>query len=133
VLHVATRILNPIILKLAGSRYLPFFAVVYHVGRRSGRRYATPTNARRTADGFMVPLTFGEGSDWFRNVQAAGGCVIRWKGIDYPVVAPELVDRATAQAAFAPLERLLIPLIGVKQFVRLRSAPVDDARGTASV
>ena len=126
VLRVATHLLNPVILQLAGSRYLPFFAVVHHRGRRSGRRYATPVAARRTPDGFVIALTFGEGADWFRNVQAAGGCVIRWKGADYPVVAPEVVDRATARSAFSPIERLLLPLIGIERVVRLRFAPVNE-------
>jgi deazaflavin-dependent oxidoreductase (nitroreductase family) len=119
--------LNPVILRLAGSRYLPFFAVIHHRGRRSGRVYATPTNARRTADGFVVPLTFGEGADWFRNVVEAGGCVIQWNGVAYTVSEPEIVDRATARSAFSPIERLLLPLIGIKQFVRLRFARVDEA------
>ena len=128
VLRVATRLLNPVILKLAGSRYLPFFAVVHHRGRRSRRAYATPVGARRTPNGLVIALTFGEGADWFRNVQAAGGCVIRWKGADYPVVAPEVVDWATARPAFSPVERVLVPLLGIERFVRLLSAPVDDER-----
>src|SRR5262249_13779284 len=82
-IYIAARLLNPIMRKLAGRRGLPLFAVVLHRGRRSGRLYATPVGARQTEDGFVIPLTFGEGSDWFKNVQAAGGCVIRWKGADY--------------------------------------------------
>jgi deazaflavin-dependent oxidoreductase (nitroreductase family) len=117
------RLLNPLMRSLAGSRSLPLFAVIQHRGRRSGRVYATPVGARPTADGFVVPLTFGAGADWFRNVQAGGGCVIRWKGAEYAVVDPEVVDWATARPAFYPVERVLMPLIGIEQFVRLRHAP----------
>ncbi len=118
--------LNPLILAYAGSRRLRFFAVVQHQGRRSGRVYTTPVNARATPDGFVIPMTFGEQSDWFRNVQAMGGCVIRWNGVDYRVVAPEIIDWAIARSAFSPVERMLVPLIGIQQFVRLRHAPAKE-------
>jgi deazaflavin-dependent oxidoreductase (nitroreductase family) len=120
-----TRFLNPLILGRAGKRPSSF-AVIQHRGRRSGRTYTTPVSARPTADGFMVPLTFGEGADWFQNVRAAGGCVIRWKGAEYTVTAPEVVDRATARSAFSPVERTFLPLIGIEQFVRLRRAPTSE-------
>jgi len=118
-----TRLLNPLILAHAGSQRLPLFAVIQHHGRRSGRSYATPVGARPTADGFVIPLTFGERADWFQNVQAAGGCVIRWKSADYSVIEPEIVDWATARSACYPVERVLMLLIGIEQFVRLRHAP----------
>jgi deazaflavin-dependent oxidoreductase (nitroreductase family) len=122
-LRVGVRYLNPLMLSLAGSPRLPMLAVIYHCGRRSGRSYATPVGARPTADGFVIPLTFGEQANWFRNVQAAGGCVIRWKGVNYAVIEPVVVDWATARSAFYPVERVVMPLIGVEQFVRLRHAP----------
>ena len=127
---VVSRRFNPVMQAMAGRRYLPLFAVVSHRGRRSGRAYETPVSARPTAEGFVIPLTFGDGADWFRNARAAGGCVIRWKGAEYPVIEPEIVDWATARAAFHPIERVLVPLIGIDQFVRLRHAPAHE-RDTA--
>lgn len=121
-LRAGTRRLNPLMLSLAGSRRLSMFAVVYHQGRRSGRSYATPVSARPTVDGFVISLTFGEQADWFRNVQAAGGCTIRWKGVNYPVIEPVVVDWATVRSAFSLVERALVPVIGIEQFVRLRHA-----------
>src|SRR6266516_3538084 len=125
-LRAGVRHLNPFMLSLAGSRRLPMFAVIYHRGRRSGHSYTTPLGARPTADGFVIPLTFGERADWFRNVQAAGGCVIRWKGANYPLIDPEVVDWATVRSAFYLLERVVVPLIGIEQFVRLRHAPASS-------
>jgi len=109
-LSVGTRLLNPLTLALAGSHRLPLLAMLHHRGRRSGRSYATPV---------------GERTGWFRNVLAAGGCVIRWNGAAYPVVEPEVVDWANARGACYPVERLLMPLIGIEQFVRLRHAPAS--------
>jgi deazaflavin-dependent oxidoreductase (nitroreductase family) len=121
-IYTGARLFNPLIRRFAGSRAFPPFALVRHRGRRSGQAYATPVGARPTPDGFVIPLTFGERADWFRNVQAAGECVIRWRGHEYPVVEPKVIDWTSAQSAFSPLERIAIPLLGITQFVRLRHA-----------
>jgi deazaflavin-dependent oxidoreductase (nitroreductase family) len=125
-LRVGTRHLNQLMLSLAGSRRLPMLAVIHHRGRRSGHSYATPLGARPMGDGFVIPLTFGERADWFRNVRAAGGCMIRWKGVNYPVIEPVVVDWATIRSAFYPVERVVVPLIGIEQFVRLKHAPASS-------
>ena len=125
-LRVGSRRLNPFMLSIAGTRRVPMLAILHHRGRRSGRSYTTPLAARPTKDGFILPLTFGEQADWFRNVQAAGGCTVRWKGANYPLVEPEIVDWATVRASFYPLERILVPLIGIEHFARLRHAPASD-------
>jgi deazaflavin-dependent oxidoreductase (nitroreductase family) len=122
VLAIVTRLFNPLTARFAGSRWFALAGLVRHRGRRSGRAYATPVAARPTAGGFVVPLTFGEGADWYRNVQAAGGCVIRWRGMEYPLVAPEVVDWATVRSAFSPVERFLLPRFGITQYVRLQHA-----------
>ncbi len=120
VIYAGTRLFNPLTRRFAGSRGFPPFALVRHRGRRSGHAYATPVGARPTPEGFVIPLTFGKKADWFRNVQAAGECVIRWRGADYSVVEPELIDWETARLAFSPVERIVVPLLGITHFVRLR-------------
>lgn len=116
-----THMLNPLILGRAG-RGSSSFAVIHHQGRRSGRAYATPVSARLTPDGFMIPMTFGQGADWFQNIQAAGECDIQWQGTRYRVTDPQVIDLAAARLAFSPLERAMLPLIGVEQFVQVRYA-----------
>lgn len=117
------RPLNPLIVRLAGSRRLRSFAVVQHRGRRSGRVYATPVSARPAVDGFIIPLTLGEGADWFQNLRVAGSGVVRWNGREYPVVDPEIVNWAAARAAFGLLERIGLRLFGIAWFARVRHAP----------
>jgi len=119
VLAVGTRLFNPLILRFAGTQHVRAYAVIEHRGRRSGRTYRTPVAARRTTDGFLVPMAFGEQADWFRNVLAAGECVIHWNGVAYHVVEPELVDWETARQVLNWTGRLLAPLFS-KQFVQLR-------------
>src|SRR5689334_13417722 len=51
----ASRVINPLVLLLAGTRFLPLYGVVAHQGRRSGKAYRTPVVVRPTSDGFIVP------------------------------------------------------------------------------
>jgi len=121
-----TKVLNPVMRKLAGRRHMRMAAEIRHVGRRSGRPYVTPAGARLTGDTFVIPLTFGNQSDWSRNVRAAGGCTIRLEGTEYRAVQPELADRNQAapvvRAAFGPVERAIFLMLGIQQFLLLRRA-----------
>jgi deazaflavin-dependent oxidoreductase (nitroreductase family) len=114
--------------KLAGRRHVMMAAQIRHVGRRSGRPYVTPAGARLTGDTFVIPLTFGNSSDWSRNVRAAGGCEIRLDGTDYRAVQPELADRDQAapvvRTAFGPVERAMFRMLGIRQYLLLHRA--DD-------
>ena len=121
-----TKVLNPVMRKVAGRRHVMMAAQIRHVGRRSGRPYVTPAGARLTGDTFVIPLTFGNTSDWSRNVRAAGGCEIRLDGTDYRAVQPELADRDQAapliRAAFGPVERTMFRMLGIRQYLLLRRA-----------
>ena len=121
-----TKVLNPVMLKLAGRRHVPMAALIGHTGRKSGRRYQTPAGAHLTGDTFVIPLTFGTGSDWSRNVRAAGGCSIRLNGVDYTAVGPEVVSAADARpvlrSAFSPVERGMFRRLGIKSYLLLRRA-----------
>jgi hypothetical protein len=107
---------------LAGKHWNPVFAVVLHRGRTSGRWYETPVAARRFNDGFVISLAFGAQVDWYRNLLALSGGVIRWRGREYPVAAPEPVDVATGLAAFHPIQRAALRICGIDGFVRLPDA-----------
>src|SRR6185295_4094221 len=50
---------------------VPPFAIVHHVGRKSGRRYRSPVVAFLTTKGFIIPMTYGRDVDWARNLTAA--------------------------------------------------------------
>ena len=125
-----TRVLNPAITRLAGRRHVRFAAQIRHVGRRSGREYITPAGARLAGETFVIPLTFGNQSDWSRNVRAAGRCSIRLNGTDYRAFRPELADgeqaRDVVRAAFSPVERAMFRLLGIRQYLLLqRDASAD--------
>ena len=119
ILNVA-RVINPLVMRLAGTRLLPLYGVIHHRGRRSGKEFRTPVVVRPTPDGFIVPMPWGEGTDWYRNVRAAGACTIHWKGRDYAVVDPVVLNAESAMAAFSGPTRAGMARFGIKQVVKLR-------------
>ena len=119
-LRSAIRPFNRLVLLLAGTRFLPLYGVITHHGRRSGKLYRTPVVVRPTSDGFIVPMPWGESTDWYRNVRAAGECAIRWKGRDYSLVDPEVIGDAAAAPGFGALERAVMTRLGIRQALRLR-------------
>lgn len=122
-----TKVLNPLVRRLAGRRHFFMAGLVHHEGRRSGRPYVTPVGARHRDGNIVIPLTFGNRSDWCRNVMAAGRCRVRTAGVDYDATAPRLVGRREARpqvrSAFNPMERMTFRLIGIRQFMILSSTP----------
>jgi len=123
-----TKILNPLIVRLAGRRHFRMAAQIHHVGRRSGRLYVTPAGAHLHGDVIAIPLTFGSRSDWARNVRAAGGCLIRLNGRDYRAAEPEILGgdeaRDLIRSTFSPLERAGMRMLGIRQFMRLHAEPI---------
>jgi deazaflavin-dependent oxidoreductase (nitroreductase family) len=122
VVRFAARLINPLVLLIAGRRWMPILGVLRHRGRRSGRTYATPLGMRPFGDTFVMPRTFGEDAAWYLNVRAAGWCVVTYLGRDYRLVGPEIVDYATAAPAFPRYELLQFRLVGINQFLRMRLA-----------
>jgi len=76
------------------------------------------------ADGFLISLAFGAQVDWHRNLEAAGGGVIRWRGRDYEVSGPERIDPDEALPSFDPVQRLFLRLAGIDGYIRVRDAVV---------
>ena len=94
------RVFNPFVMLMAGTPLLPLYGVIEHRGRRSGKLFRTPVVVRPPDDGLIVPMPWGESTDWYRNVRAAGRCTIRWKGRDYAVTDPHVLDVGAAGASF---------------------------------
>lgn len=88
--HINKRVFNRLELK-RGSR-----PVLTHVGRSTGTTYRTPLDAHRVEGGYLFFVMYGSGSDWVRNVLAAGTARLRVGGEEYDLVAPRLVSREVA-------------------------------------
>jgi deazaflavin-dependent oxidoreductase (nitroreductase family) len=115
---VTNRVLGPL------ARYLPGFAIVSHVGRRSGRTYRTPVNAYRRGSGYVIALVYGADSQWVRNVLAAGGADIETRGRRLHVVGPEVV-RDPARSLVPRPVRVPLRLADVAEFMLLTRADAD--------
>jgi deazaflavin-dependent oxidoreductase (nitroreductase family) len=117
-----TRVFNKLVLPLAGTRWMPLYGVLEHRGRRSGKLFRTPVVVRPTPDGFVVPMPWGETTDWYRNVRAAGGCRVRWKDRDYMLADPSVVDTAAASASFGGFQRGVMQRLNIRKVMLLRRA-----------
>jgi deazaflavin-dependent oxidoreductase (nitroreductase family) len=119
--HRLIRATGPIMSPFAGRRFFPLWAILEHRGRKSGRLYRIPVVARRTPEGFVIPMPFGEGTDWVRNVLAAGTCAIVWKGRRFEADQAETIGNDEAAPAFNRWQRKMFPVIGIARFVRVRA------------
>jgi deazaflavin-dependent oxidoreductase (nitroreductase family) len=102
--------------------WMPGFGVVVHRGRRSGKEYQTPVNVFPAEDGYVLALTYGPDTDWVKNVVAAGGCELRTGGRVVRLTAPRLFHDETRRD-IRPLERQVLRVIGVADFLSLKTAP----------
>jgi deazaflavin-dependent oxidoreductase (nitroreductase family) len=118
---------GPMALRVAETGVIPIWAVIHHRGRKSGKLYSTPLAIRPTADGFVLPLPWGEGTDWCRNMRAAGGGIVRWGGADIDVDRPEIIETADALPAFDAYMRPMVKLVGIKKFLRVRRVVSQEA------
>ena len=113
---------NKILIHIAGKKF-GHFAILSHVGRKSGRLYRIPIIAEPWEGGFVIALTYGKKVDWYENVRAKGGCSIRWKNKDYDLTDPELIDRETGLMAFPKMVRSALKGSGTEYFLRLAIQP----------
>lgn len=112
-------VLNKGAMQVAGQQGAPY-AVVEHVGRRSGTAYETPVTPLRDGDGWVVALPYGEETAWARNVIAAGSAVMRFDGERLDVEGIEMVP--IADTALAGQQPGVIKLFGIRWAVRMRDA-----------
>jgi len=101
--------------------YVPGHAVVVHRGRRSGREYRTPVLVFPHGDRYVFALTYGRGTDWEKNVRAAGAFELLVRGRRIHLTDPH-VYRDEARTDVSPLVRPAITLLGVTDFLAARRA-----------
>jgi deazaflavin-dependent oxidoreductase (nitroreductase family) len=105
---------------LAGRRWFPLYAIVRHAGRTSGTAYATPVAAVAVPDGWLIPLPFGDRTQWAKNVFAAGQAGLRWRGAEHRIADPAIVQLDDVATLLPGPIRFAARRIGIRQFVRVR-------------
>ena len=114
------RVTNPILGPMVV--HLPGFGILVHHGRRSGRVYRTPVLSFRRADRLVFALTYGTGTDWVRNVVAAGSCDLVIGGLTLHLVEPRLFHDP-AHRAVPRVVRLALAVLRADDFLELRVSP----------
>jgi deazaflavin-dependent oxidoreductase (nitroreductase family) len=119
---IFTPILNRFVMRIAGRRYVPLYVLLRHRGRRSGREYATPVVGMRVPGGYAIPMAFGEGADWYRNIVASGGATIRQQGTEHQLGEPAAIDPASATSPFPGWQKPVFRALGIRRFLFLRGS-----------
>lgn len=125
--------MNPYVLKFSGR--LPPWATVHHVGRSTGRHYATPVVAfagrepLEVAPGnpvtpsdasdvlVVVPLPWGADVDWFANLQSAGRGRLTRRSTEYRVDRVRVVGADEAARVLRGPARALVRISRVRQLM----------------
>ena len=115
------RFVNPLTRHVAG--FLPGFAIVITVGRRSGLVRRIPMNVFRVHGDYVFALTYGSGVDWVKNVQAAGGCALQTRGRRVELREPVVFTDPTRKLVPWPV-RTFLGVMRVTEFLRMRPIEV---------
>ncbi|MFG1604137.1 nitroreductase/quinone reductase family protein [Actinoplanes sp. NPDC049265] len=109
------------------------FSLVRHVGRKTGRVYETPLMLARAGDDFVAELTYGPDVSWYRNVIAAGGCVVVDGGREHEIIRIEDYPTAAGMRAFGYPAAAVLKLLRRTEFRLLspRPAPGPGASDAA--
>ena len=125
-LWMLSNTLNRATLRAARSGRGPF-SLVRQVGRKTGRTRETPLILAPTPDGFVAELTYGPGVAWYRNVVAAGQCVIVHKGVEHHIDRIEPCSTEDGLRAFGYPRALVLRLLRRHEF-RLLHESRDSAQ-----
>jgi deazaflavin-dependent oxidoreductase (nitroreductase family) len=114
-----TKVFNPIFRRVAA--WVPGFAVLEYVGRKSGRTYQIPVMRFRRGSGYVLCLVYGPNVEWVKNVLAAGGAQIRIRRQTTRLTDPEVVVDPKRQL-LPRYARPLMRVLRVKAFMTMRTA-----------
>ena len=108
-------ITNPLLRRFATKA--PYFGVIVHRGRVSGRVYRTPVNAFAQGERFIFALTYGPDRDWVHNVMRSGRFTLLHRGRRTELVAPELHEMHEVPHAIPAVARGILRRVNVHTFL----------------
>ena len=113
--------LNRATIRIARSGRGPF-TLVRHVGRKTGKVYETPIMVARVPDGFVAELTYGTEVAWYRNVVAAGKCVLVFHGAEHQIDSIGPYSTESGLRAFGYPRALVLKVLRRQEFRLLHEA-----------
>ncbi len=76
--------------------------------------------ALRRSGAYLIPMPFGDSTQWAKNVLAAGGGEIRQGGRTVAIDRPEIVPLEVADAELPTIIRSLSRRFRIRQYMRVR-------------
>jgi hypothetical protein len=119
---------NHVTLWMARSGFGPY-ALVRHVGRKSGKTFETPILHARTREGFVAVLMYGTQVSWYRNIRAAGRGVVVRGAREYEIDGIERYPSGAGLRAFAFPLRVFLTATRRNEFRLLHVAASSPVRG----
>ena len=118
--QINKRVFNP--REVAGGRR----PVLTHVGRSSGTTHRTPLDAHAIDGGYLFVLVYGSGSDWVRNVLAAGQAHLTIDGEEIDLTNPRVVDQDEAFAVMPDTAKRPPRVLRISEFLRMDTTSPRD-------
>jgi deazaflavin-dependent oxidoreductase (nitroreductase family) len=109
---------NKLMIHIAGKKF-GHFAILSHVGRKSGKLYRIPIIAEPIENGFVIALTYGRKVDWYENVKAQGRCSLYWKKKEYSLINPEFIEKEAGVKAFPAIFRSGLRKMDIQDYLKL--------------
>lgn len=89
------------------SPFIPPWATVTHVGRKSGKTYKTPVAAFVAGNTVAISLAYGADVDWALNLAAAGSGELTRLGKTKPLTNVRIIERSQRGDAPKGLRRVV--------------------------
>ncbi len=93
--------------------------VITHVGRSSGKTFHTPLDAHPVDGGFIFILMYGSGSDWVKNVLAAGTASLKVGDEHYQLTSPRLITKDAAWEELNPATKAPADFLKVSEYLQM--------------
>ena len=111
--HINKRVFNPGQIKKGVS------PVLTHVGRVSGRTFQTPLDAHPVDGGYIFILVYGSGSDWVKNIIAAGTASLRVEGEEIPLKSPRVITEEVAWELLPPTTKRPPKFLRISEYLQM--------------
>jgi len=82
-------------------------------------RSTTPVRLVHNDNTFIIPLTYGERADWYKNLMTSGMMKITWQGQIYEVGNPERLEVNEAIDDFPWISQSLFKQEGLPAFIQV--------------
>ncbi|GAA14900.1 nitroreductase family deazaflavin-dependent oxidoreductase [Gordonia alkanivorans] len=103
--------------------WMPSMGILEHRGRTSGTPYRTPLLVFPIPDGVAILVGYGPGTQWRKNLVAAGSATLQRNGRRYTVTSPRSSTKKAAAGSVRWPYRPLYAVVPFDEAILLTTAP----------